>query len=184
MRIILSISASLLMTGCINAFYSGKPIDPSTFKPSEDAKIRTYNTNGQSNLVFYRGLDCYGSTDGFLATRSGWQSQKNNISLGMPLLPDTYARFDEHVVKANTPLTIKGMYFVGGAVAGGTRTAQCLPPPTTFVPQANKNYEAFMSFEKSRCFVKVREIVNNNGSYNAIPVIMTPSKACSIATGQ
>lgn len=172
------------MAGCTNAFYSGKPIDPSTFNPTKDAKIRTFNTNGQSNLIFYRGQDCYGKGDGFLATRTGWQTQKNNISLGMPLLPDTYSRFDEHVIEANKPLTIKGMYFVGGAVAGGTRSTQCLPPPTTFVPQPNKNYEAFMAFEKSYCYVKVREIVNNNGTYNAAPVKMTSAKACPVPSGQ
>jgi hypothetical protein len=163
----------LLAVGCANVR------TPETVAYDKTTQARVRAIKG-ALIRFYPGKECSSPTllaigdEGYSATGGVFAGLESNKRIGMPLLSDTAKAFNEHLVPANTHLTVEGLF----AQKIGNTQYTCGPVIGTFVPSAGKDYEIALERAGGGCILKLREIAFVGAEEKPVSVHFSASSRC------
>lgn len=130
-----------------------------------------YTLYAKSTIAAHSGGRNYGLFDSATILAS-------NKKVGMPLTEDISWSYHEFIVQANQPLTIFSNYVSTGEVGGQWRSSSCGPIAGKFNPVPGKDYDAALIFERGRCYLRVRELVSDQGKVNPVELAIEPTFEC------
>lgn len=168
----LAIGFLTILQGCATSSDVQNKFDPTT-----QARIRVFHGTA---AYLYLGDACDNDTHQVIhAGNGGFSYLALNKRIGMPVTDDIPFSYNEYVVPANKPLTVK-MYWQAQN-AGGT-WEYCGPSYTIFTPRPGQDYDTSMEFRRGVCQgVRVRQIVPLDGGKTIVrPALLDrlPFRAC------
>ncbi|MHB0991236.1 MAG: hypothetical protein ACYC3O_05560 [Burkholderiales bacterium] len=174
---------SLLTAGCATPV---GVIPPSAYNPTTDARIRVYSVPDHYIWLF-PNQTCAQIVDPshrgiwFLGISTGLDHFLRTKHIGMPEAANDYdAKYNEFVIKAGEPLTLKAQYVevltedpLNHAIFSGGAT--CGPRFATLIPEPGHDYEVYSdTYWPERgmndCNLHVRELKQVAGEVTAVPI--------------
>ena len=138
------------------------------------AKIRVMHGTA---AYLYPGSTCYGAANQEMihAAVGGFSMLVPNKKIGMPVTEDIPWTYHEYAIPGGKPLTVK-MYW---STQSNGLMQSCGPVGATFTPEIGKNYDTAMIFSKGRCWIQLRELIEESpGKASAIVKETKPAFAC------
>jgi hypothetical protein len=169
------LAVSIFLAGCATSASTVSTPAPGM------ARIRVFHGTA---VHLYPNKTCYARHDKnrIRASMGGYSFLAKNKKRGMPVTDDLPWSYHEFEIRANEPLTVEMVYSHDSSHTGAgqviTQTRSCGPVGYTFVPEAGKDYDAFLSSRDGRCMAHLRELLAvGGGSAKAIPKLLSPTAA-------
>lgn len=176
--LLLALFSALLLSGCGSTNYE-QPIQEQPYDQATSARIRLFGNNGLP-VAINPGQDCASSKEPLFAYGYTIADQVNSTvgrhtkrSVGMPSswrsdhlsYGESYSEF---VIPAGAPSVVV-MKMV-------TDQAFCVPPTRVFIPEAGKDYEAYLDRHDGKCGGVIRLL---SGLETPGPIAEVPSSSCA-----
>lgn len=151
--LLLALFSGLVLCGCSSAIHEA-PIELQPYDQATTARIRLFGNNGLPAAI-NPGQDCTSSKKPILAYGYTVADKVNSTlgrhtmrSVGMPASwkSDNLSygeSYSEFVIPAGEPTVL--------LLKMSTEQLSCVPPRLTFVPEAGKDYEAYLERHDGRC---------------------------------
>jgi len=175
---LLAFYSALLLSGCATT-HNEPPIQEQPYDRAATARIRLFGNNGLP-VAINPGQDCASSKEPLLAYGQTLADKINSSlgqhtkrSVGMPAswrsdhlsYGESYSEF---VIPAGKPSVIVMKLVTDGLI--------CMAPARVFVPEAGKDYEAYLDRYDGKCIGRVRLL---SGLEAPGPTADVPSGICS-----
>jgi hypothetical protein len=161
-----------ILSGCaVSGSQTAAPYHPET-----EARVRVY---WGSTAEFFFNTSCVPKHDPkrLTVSRLGFSSFVNK-TVGMPVPSDAIAYFNEYIVPADQPLTVRAV-MVAQVMIGTKIYAEKFPrEASTFVPQHGHDYEIIVQPVNDDTQISARELMETDSIVSTKPFDITRTHVC------